>query len=50
MKYLWVILLSFFSSNLWAIGGPGKPIPEPETLFLLGIGIVALIATRNKRK
>jgi hypothetical protein len=51
MKYITTLILALVSSNLWAIG-PGAPgsIPEPETLLLVGIGAVALLATRNKRK
>jgi len=48
MKYLTAIILGLFSSNLWAVG-PGT-IPEPETLLLIGIGAVALLATHFKRK
>lgn len=48
MKYLTALILALISSNLWAIG-PGT-IPEPETLLLVGIGAVALLAARNKRK
>ena len=49
MKYFAVIALSLFSSNLWAAARVAT-IPEPETLFLFGIGVVALILSRNKRK
>lgn len=49
MKYLSIIAFSLFSSNLWAAGGP-ITIPEPETLLLFGIGVAALIFSRNKRK
>lgn len=51
MKYLSIIAFSLISFNLWAAGSPGPvTIPEPETLFLFGIGAVALILSRNKRK
>ena len=52
MKYLSAIFLGLFSSSLWAAGGAGPigTIPEPETLLLIGIGLVVLMATRNKRK
>ena len=52
MKYLSIIAFSLISLNLWAGGaGGGSPvtIPEPETLFLFGIGVAALIFSRNKR-
>ncbi|MHB1175928.1 MAG: PEP-CTERM sorting domain-containing protein [Sulfuriferula sp.] len=48
MKYLSIIAFSLVSSNLWARGT--ITVPEPETLFLFGIGVVALILSRNKRK
>lgn len=52
MKYLSVIVLGLLSSNLWAQVSPGDggTIPEPETLLLLGIGAVALVAARMRRK
>ncbi|MEO7481177.1 MAG: PEP-CTERM sorting domain-containing protein [Sulfuriferula sp.] len=51
MKYLSIIALSLISLNLWAAGAGGPvTIPEPETLFLFGIGVAALIFSRNKRK
>ncbi|WP_124704520.1 PEP-CTERM sorting domain-containing protein [Sulfuriferula multivorans] len=51
MKYLSFIAFSLISSNLWAAGGVAPTtVPEPETLFLFGIGVVALILSRNKRK
>jgi hypothetical protein len=51
MKYLSIIAFSLLSSNLWAaVGVSPVTIPEPETLFLFGIGVAALIFSRNKRK
>ena len=52
MKYLTTMVLGLFSSSIWAAGGtlPGGTIPEPETLFLIGVGIVALMVARSKRK
>ena len=55
MKYLSIIAFCLISLNLWAggiSGGVSSPatIPEPETLFLFGIGVAALIFSRNKRK
>lgn len=32
-------------------GGPGQPVPEPETLALVALGVVLAIAIgRNRRK
>ena len=50
MKYLSAIVLGLFSSNLWAQDIPRGSIPEPEILLLIGIGVVALIASRSNRK
>jgi len=50
MKYLSFLVLGLFSSNLWAATIGVGTVPEPETLLLVGIGAVALLATRNKRK
>ena len=50
MKYLSAIVLGLFSSNLWAQDPPRGSIPEPEILLLIGIGVVALIASRSNRK
>ena len=49
MKYLTAIVLGLFSANLWAVGPPA-PIPEPETLFLIWIGLAALVATHIKKR
>lgn len=52
VKTLTILALSLLSSPLLAqtLPGDGNTIPEPETLFLLGIGAVALLAFRKKRK
>lgn len=52
MKYLSTLVLVLISTSLWAQTDPGRPptIPEPETLLLIGIGVVALVASRIKRK
>jgi len=51
MKYLSAVALVLLSTSLWA-QDPNRPptIPEPETLLLIGIGVVALVASRIKRK
>ena len=33
-----------------AYAGPGVPLPEPETMALLGIGAVALVIARWRGK
>ncbi len=45
-KFLSVMVLGLLSPNVWAVG----QVPEPQTLFLLGIGTVALLIARKKRK
>ena len=30
--------------------GPGAPVPEPATMFLVGTGMICLAAVRNRRK
>lgn len=51
MKYLSAVVLLLLSTSVWA-QDPNRPptIPEPETLLLIGIGVVALVASRIKRK
>jgi len=51
MKYLPAVVLLLLSTSVWA-QDPNRPptIPEPETLLLIGIGVVALVASRIKRK
>ena len=50
VRHLLVATLAFAIPTI-AFAGPGTPtLPEPETIALLGIGAVALVIARWRRK
>lgn len=53
MRYLLSTLILYATVTLpaWAVTmPPSNTIPEPETLALLGVGILALLIGRKKKK
>lgn len=53
MRYLLSTLMLYVAVTLpaWAISNiQPSTIPEPETLALLGVGVLALLIGRNKKK
>ncbi|MGA7181256.1 MAG: PEP-CTERM sorting domain-containing protein [Thiobacillaceae bacterium] len=46
MRYLPTIMLSLLPVSAWAQVGT---IPEPETLFLFGLGAAILLAVRKRK-
>jgi PEP-CTERM motif len=44
------VYASPFTTSGWATGGPPKQLPEPESIALMGLGMLVLAATRRKCK
>lgn len=44
------VYASPFTTSGWATGRPPQQLPEPESIALLGLGMLVLAATRRKRK
>ena len=49
MRYL-VALLLLLSTAVPVFAGPLNPLPEPETLALLAIGVTAMLVGRRKQR
>jgi len=50
IRHVLVATLAFAISAVAHAGSPGGTVPEPETMALLGMGAVALIIARWRKK
>ena len=50
MKILAIALFSLVSPLTWAFATAAHTIPEPASLPLIGLGVVAMILARKRKK